>query len=140
MRPRTQGRTMQLDADFLSATPILASLDIKNSVEFFVSRLGFTAVYVEQDVYGIVTRGKVSVHFWACSDRTIAEATACRLQVNGIEQLFAHCLAQKIVHPNAPLTHKPWGTREFGVLDPDGNLVTFYEINADPIKAQKATP
>jgi hypothetical protein len=31
------------------------------------------------------------------------------------------------VHPHAPLRDPWWGTREFGVLDPDGNLVTFYE-------------
>ena len=32
-----------------------------------------------------------------------------------------------IVHPNAPLTSKPWGTMEFAILDPDGNLITFHE-------------
>jgi catechol 2,3-dioxygenase-like lactoylglutathione lyase family enzyme len=33
-----------------------------------------------------------------------------------------------MVHPNATLEDKPWGTREFAVLDPDGNLITFYEV------------
>lgn len=31
------------------------------------------------------------------------------------------------MHPRAALRHQPWGVREFGVLDPDGNLVTLYE-------------
>lgn len=121
---------MQNEADFVSATPILASLDIHKTVDFYVSRLGFTAVHAEQAVYGIVGRGQVHIHFWACSDRRIAEATACRIQVKGVEALYAHCSSQQIVHPNGALTSKPWGTKEFSVLDSDGNLVTFYEENA----------
>jgi hypothetical protein len=31
------------------------------------------------------------------------------------------------VHPNAPLTNHRWGTREFGVLDQDNNLISLYE-------------
>src|SRR2546429_9933180 len=63
----------------------------------------------------------------ACTDRHIAEATGCRVQVQAIDGLHAQCASQAIVHPNAPLESKPWGTKEFAVLDPDGNLVTFYE-------------
>ena len=32
-----------------------------------------------------------------------------------------------MVHPNAPLSEKPWGIREFAVLDPDNNLIALYE-------------
>lgn len=114
---------------FVSATPVLASLDIERSVAFYCARLGFTTVHVQQGVYGIVTRGAVQLHFWACTERHIAENTGCRVRVEGIEALFAQCAAFGIVHPNAPLESRPWGTREFGVLDPDGNLVTFAEWN-----------
>lgn len=112
---------------FVGATPVLASLDIQRSVEFFVSKLGFTKVYAAQGEYGIVTRGVVSIHFWACSDPSLPKATSCRVQVTKIEPLFEQCQSFGIVHPNAPLQAKPWGTKEFGVLDADGNLVTFHE-------------
>jgi catechol 2,3-dioxygenase-like lactoylglutathione lyase family enzyme len=112
---------------FLSATPVLASLDIERSVEFFVSKLGFTSVHVVQGEYGIVSNGAVSIHFWACTDRRIAEATGCRVRVEGVQALYARCSSQAIVHPNAPLDVKPWGSQEFAILDPDGNLVTFHE-------------
>lgn len=118
MKPLTQ---------FIAATPVLASLDIERSVEFFSSKLGFTKVHAAQAEYGIVSNGPVQIHFWACNDRKIAEATGCRVQVQGIEGLHAQCESHAIVHPNAPLASKPWGTREFAILDPDGNLVTFYE-------------
>lgn len=113
--------------EFVAATPVLASLDIRRSVEFYVTRLGCAEVHCEPGVYGIVARNGVEIHFWACQDRRIAEATSCRVRVRGIEGLHAACLAQGIVHPDAGLAKRPWGAREFGVLDPDGNLVTFSE-------------
>ncbi len=112
---------------FISATPVLASLDITRSVEFFVTKLGFRNVHAAQGEYGIVSSGPVEIHFWACTDRHIAEASGCRVQVQAIEGLHAQCVSHAIVHPNAPLKSKPWGTKEFAILDPDGNLVTFYE-------------
>lgn len=118
------------DIRFVAATPVLASLDIRQSVDFYVQRLGATTVHVEQGVYGIVALGGVHIHFWACSDRRIAEATGCRIAVEGVDALFAHCTRQGIVHPNAPLHDTAWGTREFAVLDGDGNLITFQERTA----------
>ena len=112
---------------YIAAVPVLASLDIERSAAFFVSKLGFAKVHVDQGSYGIVANGPVQVHFWACDDRRIAEATGCRIQVRDIEPLFRRCESQAIVHPRAPLASRPWGTREFAILDPDGNLVTFFE-------------
>jgi catechol 2,3-dioxygenase-like lactoylglutathione lyase family enzyme len=110
-----------------SAAPILASLDIERTVSFFCSRLGFSRVYVEPGAWGIVTRDAIQIHFWPCSDRHIAENTSCRIHVTGIEQLYSEFEPLGVVHPNAPLGSKPWGAVEFGVLDPDGNLITFAE-------------
>lgn len=125
---------MGIELEFISATPILASLDIEKSVDFFASKLGFTKIHVAQGEYGIVGRGKVFLHFWACGDKYIAEATSCRVQVSGVRDLYEHCCQETIVHPNAPLSEKPWGTLEFAVLDPDGNLITFYEQSNTLIK------
>lgn len=29
------------------------------------------------------------------------------------------------IHPNGPLQIKPWGQKEFALLDPDNNLLAF---------------
>lgn len=71
---------------FLNATPVLASLDIEKSVAFYCGQLGFTKVYAEAGVYGIISRGEVALHFWACQDPAIAD-TSCRIGVAGIESL-----------------------------------------------------
>ncbi len=112
------------DTDFVAAIPVLASLDIRRSVDFFASRLGFAIVYASQGEYGIVSRGAISLHFWACKDPAIPSATSCRINVRNIESLYAHCSGQGITHPNSPLHATPWNT-EFAIVDPDGNLVTF---------------
>lgn len=113
--------------EFVAAIPVLASLDIRRSVDFFAARLGFTIDYAAQGEYGIVSRGAVQLHFWACSDPAIPSATGCRVGVANIDALYAHCLGEKIVHPNGPLHTTPWGRQEFAILDPDNNLVTFFE-------------
>ncbi|MDB5918932.1 MAG: putative bleomycin resistance protein [Massilia sp.] len=118
---------MNDETQFLAAVPVLASLDIRRSVDFFASKLGFTVVYAVQDVYGIVSRGNVSIHFWACSDPQIPSATGCRVGVANIEALYARCSRQGIVHPNAALKTTEWGSREFAILEADNNLVTFFE-------------
>lgn len=92
-----------------------------------MSKLGFVKVHVAQGEYGIVSNGAIEIHFRACADRHIAEATSCRVQVVGIDSLYARCASHAIVHPNMPLQSRPWGTREFAVLDCDGNLINFYE-------------
>jgi catechol 2,3-dioxygenase-like lactoylglutathione lyase family enzyme len=118
------------DSDFVATVPVLASLDIQRSVDFFASRLGFTVLYASHGEYGIVARGDVHIHFWACNDPAIASATGCRVNVRNIDSLFAHCSSEGIVHPNAPLRSTPWN-REFAILDTDNNLVTFFEpLNA----------
>ncbi len=117
----------QPEADLEVGRPVLASPDIERTIAFYCSRLGFHGVYSDQGVYGIVSRDNVYIHFWACSDRQIAENTSCRVYVAGVDALYAELQPQGVIHPNAPLQTKPWGAREFGVLDEDGNLVTFAE-------------
>jgi hypothetical protein len=112
---------------FQSTTPVLASLDIERTVRFYESKLGFSRIHVEQGIYGIIQRAQVHLHFWACDDKKIAEATGCRIEVGGVRALYEHCKSEGIVHPDAALELKPWGSMEFAILDPDGKLVTFYE-------------
>ena len=111
---------------WVGATPVLASLDIQRTVDFYVRTLGARAVHAQVGEYGIVALGDLELHFWACDDRRIPSLTSCRIEVDGIEALYARCQQQDVVHPNGPLRAQPWGTREFSLLDEDGNCVTFH--------------
>jgi hypothetical protein len=106
-----------------TAIPKLASLDIERSVTFF-EQLGFTrtAVY---DTVAMVSRDNVDIHFWLTDDPAIPKLTGCRVNVDGIDALYDEFRLLDIIHPNDPLGDKPWGLREFSILDVDGNLLTF---------------
>lgn len=106
-----------------TAIPKLASLDIERSVTFF-EQLGFTRTAVYSTV-AMVTRDNVDIHFWLTADPAVPKLTGCRVNVDGIDALYAEFLLLDIIHPDDPLGDKPWGLREFSILDVDGNLLTF---------------
>lgn len=110
------------------AIPVLASLDLDATQRFYAERLGFDAVARYAD-YAVCARDGVQVHFWLTDDDAIPKATSCRIDVDGIDELYRELQAADVVHPNAPLREQPWGVREFGVLDGDGNLITFAQAS-----------
>ena len=112
---------------FVSAVPIIPARDLPASTGWYRDELGFEVFHVEPD-YGIVGRGESWIHFWGPSGIAPEDSnTMIRLGVRGIDDLYDACRERGIVHPNGPLEEKPWGFREFSVIDLDGNLVTFFE-------------
>ncbi len=61
--------------------------------------------------------------------KAIAAQTMVRFVVKNVEALYNEIKDSGAVHPNGALQTKPWGTREFTVLDLDGVCITFYEVN-----------
>ena len=119
---------------FLSAVPALPVSDERRAVAFFNEVLGFEELRDADDVgLGILRRDAVELHVWVAdgsavgAEQYLAGSASCRLQVTGVDDLHERCYAAGVVHPHAARADQPWGTREFGVLDPDGNLVTLFE-------------
>lgn len=111
----------------LSAVPIIPARDLTATTAWYRDSLGFATRHVERE-YGIVERDGVEVHFWGPSGIAPQNSmTMYRLGVAGIDALYEICRRARLVHPNAPLEAKRWGTREFALGDCDGNLVTFFE-------------
>jgi hypothetical protein len=88
----------------------------------------------QEDEFAILTRDQFELHLWSANkpnvpgaEPFIAGTASCRVQVSQIDELNAELEPHGIVHPNAPIGDKPWGTREFAILDPDNNLITFFE-------------
>ena len=122
VRTMTSTGTTTLDR----AIPVLASLDLEATQRFYADKLGFSPVSKYPD-YAICARDGVQVHFWLTDDIDIPKSTSCRIDVTGIDQLYAEMTDAGVVHPNAPLREQPWGMKEFAVLDGDGNLIKFGE-------------
>ena len=127
----------------LRSIPALPVRDMARSVEFYRDKLGFTLMHQESE-FAIFRRDAVEIHLWAASDETwrtrpgpnpvvsgaesfIAGTASCRVEVEGVDELHQVLQPLGILHGNAPLRDQPWGSREFGVVDPDNNLITFFQ-------------
>ena len=108
------------------AIPVLASTDLDATQKFYGQRLRFEVVATYDD-YAVLARDDIQLHFWLTDDRAIAENTACRIDVRGIEALYAEMEAAGVVHPAGHLQQQPWGVSEFHVIDADGNALRFQE-------------
>ena len=102
--------------------PVLASLDILKTIEFYEEKLGFQRTWADAG-YGVVVRDEIAIHFWLCTDKIFPENTSCYLQVTEVDQLYEEFKQKNVIHPNGALKDQPWGMREFSILDLDGNLL-----------------
>ena len=110
--------------------PELPSLDIPQALRFYTERLGFRELFRHGDDpvrYGAVRRNAAQIHFWYTEDPHLPQNSSCRIPVNDIDTLYVEYQGQGVVHPNGPLVTQPWGTREFVVLDGDGNCLRIFE-------------
>ena len=108
------------------ACPLLASANIADSLAWYRDKLGF-AVRLELEEYGIVERDHVELHFWLCKGRHIAENTSAYIRVEGIDDMHQALQTASEGGEVTPVSDRPWGMREFYVIDPDGNLLRFGE-------------
>ena len=106
-----------------ATVPVLASLNLAETLRFYTARLGFAAL-LEMDNYLILQRDGCELHFWPCNDRHIAENTSCYVR-GDTAALHADFAARGL--QLAPPVVQPWGMKEMYVIDPHGNLLKFGE-------------
>lgn len=110
---------------------IPAGKDVEKSIEFYET-LGFTTTHTEGKPLkmAIVERDDIQIFLVQNDYKHLAEEISLRIRVEGIEQLYEEFLAkgEDIIHPNGKLEAKPWGCKEFVVLDKAGVCITFYDF------------
>jgi catechol 2,3-dioxygenase-like lactoylglutathione lyase family enzyme len=100
----------------------------KTATKDFYIRLGFQEVgKASYDDYLMIYRDKVQIHFFQFKDLDPKENYGqVYIRTNDIDTLYQSMLDNQLsIHPGAPLQTKPWGQKEFSMLDPDNNLLTF---------------
>jgi len=108
--------------------PILPSRSMDGTLAFY-GRLGFEGeVMGEGDSYAILTRGRLELHFFLHTELVPAESSAgCYIRVANVEALYQAFASAKLPFAGIPRMHaledKPWGMKEFAVIDDDGNLL-----------------
>ena len=109
------------------AIPVLPSLEMSRTIAFYEKKLGFQVVFQDGGTYAILRKDHILLHFWLCDLPIVVENSGCYIRVSRIEVLYEEYRARNIIHPNAKLETKPWGMKQFAILDEDGNLITFGE-------------
>lgn len=110
------------------AIPTLPCRSISASTEFY-RQLGFEGGAHEfNNEYAIFRRGTVELHFFTHKELLPAESSAgCYIRVLDVESFYQACSTVAMPSSGIPridrLENKPWGIREFAIVDPDGNLL-----------------
>jgi hypothetical protein len=96
--------------------------------EFYINKLSFMELGDYGD-YLMVRKDSIEIHFFEFKELEPKENYGqVYIRTVDIDTLYKSMLDNKIsIHPNGKLQNKPWGQREFALLDPDNNLLTFGE-------------
>jgi catechol 2,3-dioxygenase-like lactoylglutathione lyase family enzyme len=130
----------------------IPALPVKNAgmaVAYYRDRFGFSLVH-QDDGFAVLSRDDSVLHLWQASDESwrardtielpvrsgaesfIAGTASCRIQVDGVDELYEELRASDVLHPASRkgVSDTDFGTREFATVDIDGNLVTFFQWTA----------
>ncbi|WP_134090877.1 VOC family protein [Olivibacter sp. XZL3] len=112
-------------------TDINPKLPMRNKAatkDFYLNRLGFKEFgHADYQEYLMVEKDRIQIHFFAFE--ALDPKTnygQVYIRTDNIEALYEELLRNKVaIHPAGHLQTKPWGQKEFSLLDPDNNLLTF---------------
>ena len=107
---------------------ILAVRDLRTATDFYVNALGFRRDFGdESDGWSWLSRDNVRVGLGECTDALPANelgdhSYVAYVNVDDIDGLYAEFVSRGALIRIPPET-KPWGMREFVLVDPSGNLL-----------------
>ncbi len=114
-------------------TAVHPKLPMRNKAithDYYINQLGFEEFgNADYEGYLMVQKGGIQIHFFEFKRLDPKENYGqVYIRTADIELLYQTILNCKIaIHPNGALETKPWGQKEFSLLDPDHNLLTFGE-------------
>ena len=110
--------------------PKLPMRNKKTTKEFYLNKLGFSVFGTnDYDGYLMIEKEGIQIHFFEHKNLNPKENYGqVYIRTNSISNLYQTFLDNKVfIHPNGHLEQKHWGQKEFSLLDPDSNLLTFGE-------------
>lgn len=111
-------------------TDINPKLPMRNKAltkEFYIDKLGFQQFGNDYDGYLMVQKDNIQIHFFEFKELDPKENYGqVYIRTDNIDSLYQLMLDNKLtIHPAGHLQIKPWRQKEFAMLDPDNNLLTF---------------
>ncbi len=112
-------------------TAINPKLPMRNKAatqHYYLTQLGFKQFgSADYNEYLMVEKDNIQIHFFEFKALDPKENYGqVYIRTDDIDGLYQTLLNKKVsIHPGGPLQIKPWGQKEFSLLDPDNNLLTF---------------
>lgn len=108
--------------------PKLPMRDKAATRDYYIRQLGFEEVGdIAVAGYLMLRKDYIELHFFAFPTLDPTQNYGMvYIRVQDIDAWYDSLTqAGVLIHPNSPLEEKHWGQKEFSLLDPDNNLLTF---------------
>lgn len=108
--------------------PKLPMRDKNVTRHYYISKLGFQEFgRADVDGYLMLQKDTIQLHFFEFKELDPNENYGqVYIRTNDIDAVYQSFMDSGVaIHPNGKLEVKPWGQKEFAILDPDNNLLTF---------------
>jgi hypothetical protein len=102
---------------------------LSDGLDLFVNCLGFTVMY-QDDALAVVERDGAKAYLVESPEYAAKDRPEIGIETDNIEELYAEIRARRpeMLHPNSRVIEKkPWGAKEFAVLDKTTVCVVFRE-------------
>ena len=116
-----------------SVHPVIPVRDMIAMLAFYEDKLGFRKAFDDAAApgdtinYAGVHRGGQCLHFQTVTPGDDPTMPQIRIRVENIEPLYEEYKAKGVIHPGGNLELKPWGSKDFGLYDPENTALVFFE-------------
>lgn len=113
---------------FVAIHPKLPMRNKQITKAYYINKLGFVEVgATDYPEYLMLKKDTIEIHFFLFKTLNPKENYGqVYIRTNEINKIYQLFLENKVpIHPNGDIENKPWGQKEFALLDPDRNLLTF---------------
>ena len=120
--------------EILGMRPVIPVKNMEESLDYYQNKLGLELQFSHSDVpgapanYAGLAREEFAIHLQAMVPGQDEAMPLIRVIVQNIEPLYEELAGRGVVAASGELDSKPWGTKEFGLYDPNGAGIVFYEV------------
>ncbi len=120
-------------ATFREINPVLAVRNVDAAIRYYTEKLGFRVSFQDcptDPKYAGVRRDTVELHLQWHDEKDFindgSDPPILRFIVDDPDSLFEEYKGKNALGPKSQVKDTPWGTREFGLFEPDGTGLVFY--------------
>lgn len=113
--------------------PILTVRDLDVAIRYYRDRLGFAVAWTwgEPTTRAGVVLDDIEIQLVDDGAGAPPGPSVVYCHMTGVDAFFAECRDRGATFA-LELGQRPWGARDFRVVDPSGNRIGFAELDADP--------